>query len=133
MVVIFAGIEFDRMVLVYTAIAESAKAGVRYAIVHGNNRTGLTGTEPQCGPSDNPAPVVALIKGVASSGVLDTALLTNANCATSTSQGICVTYPNGANRTGDPVVVRVVYPYDPFVALPLRVNLSATARGIIAF
>jgi Flp pilus assembly protein TadG len=32
-------IEFDRMVLVYTTPASSTRAGVRYAIVHGSDRT----------------------------------------------------------------------------------------------
>ena len=73
MVVLFAGIEFDRMILVYTTVADCAKVGVRYAIVHGDNRTG-TG-DPESGPGDNPDPVSTVIRNFASSGMLNVAAL----------------------------------------------------------
>jgi Flp pilus assembly protein TadG len=133
MIVILASVEFDRMLLVYTAVANSAKAGARYAIVHGADRTGSSGSDPQSGPGNNPAGVLDTIRRYASAGVLDVGLLTDGGCASASSTGICVTYPNGTNTTGSPVAVRVVYPYDPFVALPIRVNLTATAEGIIVF
>ena len=44
----FAGIEFDRMVLVYTTVAHATRTGVRYAIVHGSDRTGIG--DPASGP-----------------------------------------------------------------------------------
>lgn len=131
MIVILAGIEFDRMVLVYTTVANSAKVGVRYAIVHGNNRTGVG--DPASGPGDNPDPVYNVIRNFASAGVLNVAALPKANCADNNAPGVCITYPNGTNSTGSPVRVRVIYPYDPFVALPLSVNLRSTAEGIIMF
>jgi len=34
-----AMVEFGRMLVVYTTVANSARAGARYAIVHGNART----------------------------------------------------------------------------------------------
>src|SRR5689334_9766528 len=49
MVVLFTGIEIDRMGFVYANLADAAKAGMRYAIVHGSDRTG-TGVD---GPSSS--------------------------------------------------------------------------------
>jgi Flp pilus assembly protein TadG len=118
MIVIFASIEFDRMVLVYTTMANSARVGARYAIVHGSDRT-ATG-DPASGPSNSSA-VVTVVRNFASAGLLNTSAL-----------DVLVQYPTD-NKPGSQVVVTVTYPYDPFVALPLRVNLRSTTRGVIVF
>ena len=52
MLMVFAGFEIDRMILVYTAVANSAKAGVRYAIVHGSDRSGGSGADGESGGVD---------------------------------------------------------------------------------
>ena len=57
---IFTVIEVSRMVLVFTTIANAARAGVRYACVHGSDRTG-TGITGPSGPGSNPAEVVAVV------------------------------------------------------------------------
>jgi Flp pilus assembly protein TadG len=120
MIVLFAGIEFNRMVLVYTALANSARVGVRYAIVHGSDRTTTTGTDPASGPSDQTA-VITKVKQFASVGMLNTsALIVN------------VVYPVD-NKPGSLVKVQVTYPYDPWVALPLHVNLTSATQGIIVY
>jgi hypothetical protein len=122
--VIFASIEFDRMLLVYTTMANAAHVGVRYAIVHGSHRTG-TGPDGQSGPGADPPEVVNRVKYYAAAGVLDTSRLT-----------VSVTYPDPylpQNRPGAVVIVSVSYPYDPFTLLPLRVNLRSTSEGVITF
>jgi hypothetical protein len=68
MMVIFAGFEFNRMILVYTTLASASRAGVRYAIVHGNDRTG-TG-DPASGPG-NTTNVITKVKQFASMGTLN--------------------------------------------------------------
>jgi Flp pilus assembly protein TadG len=118
MMVILAGIEFDRMVLVYTTLASSTRAGVRYAIVHGSDRTG-TG-DPASGPGNTTA-VQTKVKQFASMGLLRTSAL-----------NVTVEYPVD-NKPGSLVKVSVSYPYDPFVMLPLRVNITSATQGIIAF
>ena len=118
MIVILAGVEFDRMVLVYTALGNSARAGVRYAIVHGSDRTG-TG-DPPSGPGDQTA-VIAKVKQYASAGMLNT-----------TALNVVVNYPVN-NKPGSLVKVSVTYPYDPFVVLPLHVNITSATQGIIVF
>ena len=121
--VIFSVIEFCRMLLVYTAVANAASAGARYAIVHGGNRTG-TGTNGPSGPTANPSEVLTVVRNYAGASLLDPARLS-----------ITVTYPDSDNSSGSRVRVIVSYPYDPFTwtALPLSVNLSSQSQGIIEF
>lgn len=110
--VILAVVEFSRMVSIYTDLADAARAGVRYAIVHG---------------VDNAASDSA-IEGVVASyaiGWLDTSQL---------ASNVTVSYPNGTKNVGDPVQVTVRYAYDPFSTyFPLSVTLSSTSEGTIAF
>ncbi len=119
--VLFAVFEFGRMVLVTTTVANAARAAVRYAIVHGATRTG-TGVDGPSSPADT-SQISAHVITYASMGLVDTTRL-----------NITITYPDATtNNPGSRVVVKVVYPYDPFTVLPLHVNLGTTAEGIIAF
>jgi Flp pilus assembly protein TadG len=120
-VLLLAGIEFDRMVLVYTTVAHSARMGVRYAIVHGSNRSG-TGPD---GPSSSGdySQVSSVVRIFAGAGLLRTA-----------GMAVSVDYPDGNNNPGSHVQVNVSYPYDPFLTfLPLRVTLRSNTQGIIVF
>jgi Flp pilus assembly protein TadG len=125
LLVIFASLEFDRLTLVYTTLANSARVGARYAIVHGATRTG-TG-DPASGATDY-SNVVTVVRNHAGAGMLRTANVT-----------VSVEYPASSspsdpgNSRGAPVVVTVTYPYDPFTLLPLTVTLRSSSRGIIVF
>lgn len=122
-VVLLAGVEFGRMALVYTTVANAARAGARYAVVHGSLRSAITGVNGSSGPGNNPPEVVTMVKNFASTGVLSTSRLT-----------VTVTYPAGTNTVGSPVTVTVVYPYDPLTSyLPLQFNIGSTTQGTIAF
>ncbi len=119
-VVVFGIIEMERMLLVYTTVANAARAGVRYAIVHGHDRTGI-GVN---GPSTNSSytNVVNTTKTVAGASALDASKLV-----------VTVSYLDATNTPGSRVSVRAVYPYAPFFALPLSVNLSSVSEGVITF
>lgn len=120
---LLGGIEFGRMILVYTTVANAARAGVRYATVHGGLRSTISGVNGQSGPGNNPAEVVTMVKNFASTGVLSTSRLT-----------VTVTYPSGTNAIGSPVTITVIYPYDPLSRyLPVQFNIGSTSQGIIAF
>lgn len=125
MICILASMEFNRLVLVYTSMSNAARAGVRYAIVHGSYRTG-TG-DPASGATST-TNVETAVKRYASSGMLNTS---NLNVTVSYPASTGVTDPG--NKTGSLVIVTVSYTYDPFTVLPLAVNLSSTSRGIIVF
>jgi hypothetical protein len=115
-------VEISRMVLVYTTVANAARAGARYAIVHGGTRTG-GGVDGPSGPAGNPPQVVTVVKNFASAGLVRSSLL-----------AITVSYPGASNAPGQQVSVKVVYRYDPFISyLPLRVPLGSMSQGVIAF
>jgi Flp pilus assembly protein TadG len=114
--------EFTRMLLVYTTLANAARAGARYAIVHGGTRTG-SGVDGPSGPG-NFAQVQTVVKNFASTGALNISNVT-AN----------VTYPTD-NLPGSVVIVQAIYPYDPFVAWFTQLSglsLQSTTRGVIVF
>lgn len=116
MLVILAAVELDRMVLIYTTVADSARAGVRYAIVHG----ALSGAPNP--PSNNPSNVVTVIRDFASAGALTPANLT-----------INVTYPDNDSSPRMRVKVVVQYQYDPMTLLPFGVPITSIAEGRIMF
>jgi Flp pilus assembly protein TadG len=127
---IFATLEFDRMLLVYATLADSTRAGARYAIVHGATRTG-TGSDGPSGPAINPAGVVAVVQSNARAGLVNAGALT-ASCS-SGGPGICVTYPDGNNNPGSRVKITLICAYDPFTMWPVGVRLASTTQAVIAF
>jgi len=122
MVLLLSIVEISRMALVYTTVANAARAGARYSIVHGGTRTG-SGVDGPSGPAQNPSQVLTVIRNFASAGLLTTSNLI-----------ITVDYPGASNAPGQPVSVTVIYPYDPLTTyFPLRVRLGSSSRGVIAF
>ncbi len=127
--VMFAGLEFGRMVLVYTNLCNAARVGVRYAIVHGSERTGTGVNGPA---SSNDICGVAGVGGATTNGVV--ADYAKAGLLNPKALSCTVSWPDGGLKTaGSRVQVTVTYPYDPFVVLPLRVTLGTTTEGIITF
>jgi len=116
-------VEVGRVVLVSTAVANAARAGVRYAMVHGNTRPAGSAPDSASGPGNNPAQVLGVVKNFASSGLLSTSLLV-----------VQVAYPGGSNAPGQPVNVKVSYPYDPLTTwFSATLNLGSTAQGVIVY
>jgi Flp pilus assembly protein TadG len=120
---VLAVCEMGRMVLVYTTVANAARAGARYATVHGSSRAAGAGSTNASGPSNNPAQVLTVVKDFASAGLLTPSRLV-----------ITVAYPGSSNAPGQLVSVTVKYPYDPLTRwLPFQVNLGSTTQGVIVF
>ncbi|HVJ07455.1 MAG TPA: TadE/TadG family type IV pilus assembly protein [Acidisarcina sp.] len=122
-VVLLSIVEMGRMVLVYTTVANAARAGARYAIVHGGERTG-SGVNGPSGPGST-TQVETVVKNFASAGLLDTSRLT-----------ITVSYPDSTNTAGSSVTVKVTYPYDPLVSFfntMLSTTMGSISKGIITF
>jgi Flp pilus assembly protein TadG len=116
-------VEVSRMVLVYTTIANAARTGERYAIVHGGSRTG-TGVNGPSGPGSY-TQVQTVVKNFASAGLLTTSNLT-----------INVNYLDSSNAPGSRISVSVTYHYDPivrFFSSLLGVTLGSSSEGIIVF
>lgn len=119
LLILIAGvIEMGRLVLVYTTIANSARAGARYAIVHGGDLTSGASSS-----SDDSA-VKTVVKNFATAGTIQLA-----------DSNITVTYPNG-NLAGSTVTVKVVYTYTPmlgYFSSLLNVSLGSTSQGVITY
>jgi Flp pilus assembly protein TadG len=129
---LFATIEFERMLLVSTTLANAATAGLRYAIVHGSSRTG-SGVDGRSGPTScgaTPPPEVAtVVKNFASTGLLNTSNLNIQVCYVPPLPGAL------ANTPGSTVTVKVKYTYDPLSSWfkQLQVPLGSTAQGVITY
>lgn len=126
-IVLLGVVEMARMVLVYTTMANAARAGARYAIVHGANRTGSGADGPSgpgCGPSSC-TQINTVVKNYAGVGLL------NSNNVT-----VTVSYPNTSNAVGSLVTVSVSYTYDPLIGYfrtLVNKNLSSSSQGVIVF
>lgn len=121
--VFLAVAEMSRMILVAAAVANAARAGERYAMVHGSSRGTGTGSQYASGPSNNPAPVLTVINDFARAGALTTSRL-----------AITVTYPGASNAPGQLVDISVVYPYDPLTSyIPFSVRLGSNTEGVIEY
>lgn len=117
MILIFGVIEVSRMVLVYNTVAHAARAGVRYAIVHGSDA------------SVSKSQIQTVVTNFLSAAPM------NVGSVTPT-----VTYQQTGSPAADctspgcTVTVSVSYTYDPLITLvPLNVNLSSTSEGVIVF
>jgi Flp pilus assembly protein TadG len=104
-------VELCRMVLVYTTVANAARAGTRYAIVHGSDNTATA------------AQVRTVVQNFLSAAPVN---LANA------------TIPDPVYSCADPgctVEVTVTYQYDPFTTyFPIAgINLGSTSKGVITF
>jgi Flp pilus assembly protein TadG len=126
--VLLGVVEMGRMVLVYNAVANAAKAGARYAMVHGVDRTGSGVDGPSSASSYGQVQTVA--QNYASAGLLNGSNVT-----------VSVSYPNhsgtvAGNYPGDPVDVTVSYTYDPLVGYfssLLNQTLSSTSEAVITY
>jgi Flp pilus assembly protein TadG len=122
-IVLLGVVEMARMTLVYTTMSNAARAGARYAITHGADRTGSGYDGPSLPGSTTQVETVT--KNYAAAGLL------NANNVT-----VDVAYPDGNANAGSRVTVSVNYTYDPLVGYfntLLNHNLGSKSQGVITF
>jgi len=124
--ILVAVMELLMFVHTYNALADSAKEGVRYAIVHGNDNTSPSGPACPCAAIDGAAGT-GVVKTFAQFAFHDTSAMT-----------VNVTYPDTTNPPANqpPNRVRVVvsYPYQPFFGLSWpSVTVYAAAEGRIMY
>lgn len=131
-IVLVSVVEMGRMILVYTTMADAARAGVRYAMVHGSDRpsSGVSSADQRSGPG-NPCTtcteIVNVVNDFAAAGLVDV-----------TNLQVTVAYPGSgspANGPGQPVQVTVSYVYDPLIGYFsfLTPTLSSTSEGVITY
>jgi len=119
-IVLLGVVEMARMVLVYTALNDAARAGVRYAIVHGSDSSSAVAA---CNLCDDE--LATTVQNFAASGLIHRSSVTTK-----------LTLPDGATKPGSRVDVTVSYTYDPLVSYfgsKLNVPMGATSEGVIVF
>jgi hypothetical protein len=131
MLFVLAFLELIAMVYTYNVLADSAKEGVRFAIVHGTlssncNGPGITGVT--C--DTTAAGVVSAVTTYAQYSLHDTSAMTVSVDYNPTGQ----TGGAACNKPGCMVRVTVNYPYQPFFGMGWpTVTVNAAAEGRITF
>jgi Flp pilus assembly protein TadG len=126
LLMIFGVIECGRLMLTYTTLAHAARAGTRYAIVHGSYRTG-SGLDGPSGPG-NTGNVTTVVKNIATAAGLS---LANLQVIDTVANPM---YPDGTNDIAALVKVRVTYSFSSIVSIvPLSVTLGSTSEGRICY
>lgn len=115
---------WELLMAMYTAsvMADAAKEGVRYAIVHGSNSTLCSGPNPSspCAYDPSGAEVVNTVKSYAKASLHDISAIS-----------VTVSYPDGSNEAPNRVAVVVTYSYVPYINLPFTPTMTTKAAGRI--
>jgi Flp pilus assembly protein TadG len=120
LLLIYGGVEFCRIMLVYTTLADAARLGARYAITHGT----IPGSTP-------PAPTTGTIQSGVQAVVQKSLAPGTVNIGAAV---ISTSFPGGSATPGNAVQVNVSYPYNLLLSyLPINVTLSTTSEGIITW
>jgi Flp pilus assembly protein TadG len=126
LLLVLAVVEFSRIMLVSTTLADAARLGARYAITHGTipgNGVPTTSTI-QSG-------VQAVVKKFLAPGTVN---INAAVISTSFPGNSTIACVPGATTPGCPVVVNVSYRYNLLLShLPVNVTLSTTSEGVITW
>lgn len=120
MFVIFWTWELVMAVYTYTVIADAAKEGVRYAIVHGTGNSNCSGPSTGCGDTTG-VNVINVVTDYAKYSLHDISAMT-----------VTVTYPDSSSDPPNRVRVTVAYTYVPWAVLPWTPpTMNAAAEGRI--
>ena len=118
-ILLLSVVEMGRMLLVYTTMSNAARAGTRYAIVHGSDLS-----SGASGPG-NTTNVQTVVRNFAGAGLLS-----------SSNVVVTVSYPANNNNPGSLVEVTASYQYDPLVGYfssILNKTMGATSEGVITY
>lgn len=127
MILIIASLEMIVLIYTYSVLADAAKEGVRYAIVHGtgvgaSTCSGPGGSGVSCADS-SAANVTAAVTKYTSFSFHNSAAMT-----------VTPTYPDGSSVAPNRIRVTVAYPYQPIFGLGWpTVTVNAAAEGRIVF
>ena len=124
LLLIFSIFELSMLLYTYNVLADSAKEGVRYAIILGKESTNSTSSNgsSQCS-SNSLTAVYGRVCSYAAASFHDV-----------TGMSVTVNYPDGSNAPTDRVQVQVSYPYKPLLNLGWpTVTINAAAEGRIFY
>ena len=124
MFVVFWAFEIFMLLYTYTVMADAAKEGVRYAIVHGCGNSTCSGTcSPACS-DPNGANVASTVLSYAQESLHNTSNL-------SLGSGITVSYPDNSAEAPSRVQVVINYVYQPYFSFgwtPPTISAAAAGR-----
>jgi hypothetical protein len=131
---ILSMLELIGMMHTYSTLADAAKEGVRYAIVHGSRNSFASGPTCPCADIDGPAAPFGVTPGYGSGyGVVKT--FAKYSMHDISGMTVTVTYPDTANAPANQapnrVQVVVAAPFAPFFNLgwpTITVNAAAEGR-----
>jgi Flp pilus assembly protein TadG len=138
MVMVLSILEMVLFMHTYNVLADSAKEGVRYAIVHGANNSQASGPTCPCADIDGPPSPDGTVPGYGSGyGVVKT--YAQFSLHDTSAMTVTVTYGpadtpavSPLNKTPNRVQVVVAYPYKPIFGLSWpSVTVNAAAEGRI--
>jgi len=124
MIFLVSFLELVTLLYTYAVLADSAKEGVRYGIVHGTLSSTCNGPGAACITFDSSAAGVT------------TAVTTYASYSLHSTGSMTITpsYPDASSVPSSRVRVVVTYPYQPFFGLGWpTVTVNAAAEGRITF
>ena len=119
--VVFLIFEFSMSVYTYSVLANAAREGIRYAVVHGSDNSSCSG--PGCADSGGNN-VSSVVKGYAALSFHDLRGMT-----------VTPTWTDGKSSPGSRVKIAVNYPYLPYLQIPgfVAPTMQVTAEGRIVF
>jgi len=132
MIFILGIIELLMLIYTYNVLADSAKEGVRYAIVHGTGNSNCSGP----GSSTSVPPITCADASANNvTAVVTTYAGVSLHSTASPAMTITPTYPDGSCAAPNRVQVTVSYRYQPFFGLfPSGwVTVNAAAEGRITY
>lgn len=115
--------EFCMSVYTYSVLANAAREGVRYAIVHGSDSASCSGPGSGCADASG-SNVSAVVKSYATVTFHDMSGMT-----------VTPAWPDGRATPSSRVVVNISYPYVAYFTLPgfSPPSMRVTAEGRIVF
>jgi hypothetical protein len=116
---------FELCMFAYTCsvLNSAAQQGVRYAIMHGTDSANCSGPDTGCANGTPYSNVQAVVAAAASASLHNLSAMT-----------VTVNYLNSTAALGNPVQVKVVYTYVPYLNLPgLQNAVTLTSQGNILY
>jgi len=116
---------FELCLFAYTCsvLNDAAQEGVRYAIMHGTDSTICSGPDSTCTNQSPYSNVQAVVTSVASAALHNMTAMT-----------VTVSYANNTAAVGNPIAVKVVYTYVPYLNLPgLADKVTLSSQGQIVY
>jgi Flp pilus assembly protein TadG len=127
MVILFGAMEFIVMIYTYNVLADAAKEGVRYAIVHGTGKGAANCSGPGGGGISCSDSTGANIQSVVSN-------FTRVSFHNSAAMVVTPSFPDSSSAAPSRVRVTISYVYQPFTNLGWpSMTVNAAAEGRIVF